>query len=84
MVWVRFGDGGDCEKFDSLDDAVEHLIGIGADPVTGWEPGGFETNEHWGRDYVSLYHGDDVGNFVAELDQDERSYVEGRLNANPA
>jgi hypothetical protein len=58
FYWMRVGDGGEYESFDTLEEAVEELL--------EWAPGeyrhtrqlGIETEHYRGDNYVSLYRGD--------------------------
>ncbi len=83
LVWVRVGDMGEYESFDSLDDALDYLNMLKAGEVTGWVEGGMgvgiETVNYHGYDFVSLFWGDDDANLTAHLDADERMEVEERL-----
>ena len=83
LVWVRIGDMGEYESFDSLDDALDYLNELSAGQVTGWVEGGMgvgiETVNYHGYDFVSLFWGDDDANLTAHLDADERMDVEEGL-----
>ena len=83
LVWVRIGDMGEYESFDSLDDALDYLNELSAGQVTGWVEGGMgvgiETVNYYGYDFVSLFWGDDDANLTAPLDADERMEVEEGL-----
>jgi hypothetical protein len=83
-LWLRVGDAGDYENFGTdLDAAIEYLNELKAGEVTGWVYGGIgvgvETVNYWGYDFVSLFWGDEAGNFTAELDEEERAQVEAEL-----
>ena len=83
LVWVRVGDMGEYESFDSLDDALDYLNELKAGQVTGWVEGGMgvgiETVNYHGYDFISLFWGDDDANLTAHLDADERMEVEEGL-----
>ena len=83
LVWVRVGDMGQYESFDSLDDALDYLNELKAGEVTGWVDGGMgvgiETVNYHGYDFISLFWGDDDANLTAHLDADERMEVEEGL-----
>ncbi len=83
LVWVRVGDMGQYESFDSLEDALDYLNELKAGEVTGWVYGGMgvgiETANYYGYDFISLFWGDDGANLTAQLDADERMEVEERL-----
>ena len=83
LVWVRIGDMGEYESFNSLDDALEYLNELKAGEVTGWVYGGMgvgiETVNYWGYDFISLFWGDNGANLTAELDEEERATVEAGL-----
>lgn len=83
LIWVRVGDMGEYESFDSLDDALDYLNELKAGEVTGWVEGGMgvgiETVNYYGYDFISLFWGDDDANLTAHLDADERMEVEEGL-----
>jgi hypothetical protein len=86
MPWVRVGDVGEYECFDDLDAAIEYLNELGVGKPTRWVPGGFETENFWGQDYVSFYYGDTDANHLADIGEGEdegqqahRDYVDGNL-----
>jgi hypothetical protein len=83
LLWVRVGDMGEYESFDSLDDALDYLNELKAGHVTGWIDGGMgvgiETVNYHGYDFISLFWGDDNANLTAHLDADERTEVEEGL-----
>jgi len=83
LVWVRVGDMGQYESFDSLDDALDYLNELSAGQVTGWVEGGtgvgIETVNYHGYDFVSLFWGDDGANLTSRLNEDERMEVEEGL-----
>jgi hypothetical protein len=85
LVWVRVGDAGEYESFDSLDDALDYLNELKAGEVTGWVAGGvgvgIETVNYHGYDFISLFWGDDDANLTAHLDANERLDVEAGLEA---
>ena len=71
LIWVRIGDMGEYESFDSLDDALDYLNELKAGEVTGWVEGGMgvgiETVNYHGYDFVSIFWGDDDANLTAHL-----------------
>jgi hypothetical protein len=83
LVWVRVGDMGEYESFDSLDDALDYLNELKAGEVTAWVDGGMgvgvETVNYHGYDFVSLFWRDDDANLTAHLDAEERMEVEEGL-----
>jgi len=83
LVWVRVGDAGEYESFDSLDDALDYLNELKAGEVTGWVDGGagvgIETVNYHGYDFISLFWGDDDANLTAHFDADDRVEVEAGL-----
>jgi len=83
LVWVRVGDMGEYESFDSLDDALDYLNMLKAGEVTGWVEGGMgvgiETVNYHGYDFVSLFWGDESANLTAHLDSDEKAEVEAGI-----
>ena len=83
LVWVRVGDAGEYESFDSLNDALAYLNELKAGEVTGWVDGGagvgIETVNYHGYDFISLFWGDDAADLTAHFDADERLEVETGL-----
>jgi hypothetical protein len=84
QLWLRVGDAGEYESFgDSLEDVCDYLNDLGAGEVTGWVNGGvgigFETQNFYGYDFVSLFWGDADAEPIRELDEEERAAVEDRL-----
>ena len=83
LVWVRVGDTGEYESFDSLDDALDYLNELSAGHVIGWVDGGIgvgiETANYHGYDFISFFWGDDDANLTARLDVEERTEVEEGL-----
>jgi hypothetical protein len=79
MIWVRVGDAGEYESFDDLQEAVDYLNELHVGQIDRWQSAGVETCNYWGRDYISLYHGDTDGNLTSDLLPDERAFVEDSL-----
>jgi len=83
LLWVRVGDTGEYESFDSVDDALDHLNELKAGEVTGWVDGGMgvgiETVNYHGYDFISFFWGNEDANLTAHLDADERMEVEEGL-----
>ena len=79
LIWIRVGDMGDYQAFDSLDEVVDYLSELGVGRVDHWRAAGVETVNYWGHDYISLYHGDTDANLVSDLLPDERALVEDAL-----
>lgn len=85
LVWVRVGDAGEYESFDSLDTALDYLNELHVGHVTGWIDGGIgvgiRTPNYHGYDFISLFWGDENADLTASLDADERMEVEEALIA---
>ena len=79
MIWVRVGDSGEYESFDDLQEVVDYLNELHVGRVDHWRSAGIETNNYWGHDYISLYHGNPDGNLTSDLLPDERAFVEDSL-----
>jgi len=58
-VWVRIGDNGDYEKFNSIEDAAEHIVESTQQNEIRWRNMGIEMPNYEGDNYISLYWGDD-------------------------
>lgn len=78
-VWVRVGDGGDYVRFDSPQATVDYLNDLKVGRVDHWTNGGMWTPNFWGRDFISLFWGDDKGEMVSNLVLDERAVIEDAL-----
>ena len=88
-IWMRVGDQGEYESFDSLDEAVEELhsyldmddqcIGHDVNRYTGPALVGIEVGQFQGDNGVSLYWGDDDAQLVTPIDALELSIVERKL-----
>lgn len=82
-IWVRVGDTGEYESFDSLNDALDYLNELSAGQVTRWVDGGMgvgiETVNYHGYDFISLFWGDDDADLTAHLNDAERAEVEAGL-----
>ncbi len=73
MYQLRVGDAGEVEVLDGLVATVEYLASLRVGRVIRWRPGGVETQNFWGDDYILLHrHGSD-------LLPDERAIVEDGL-----
>jgi len=59
QLWVRVGDAGEYEPFDSLDDALNYLNELSVGQVDHWIDGGpgigFATPNYHGYDFISLF-----------------------------
>jgi hypothetical protein len=82
ILWIRVGDMGEYEEFDSLDDALEYLNGLRVGQVTGWVQGGFNTPNYHGHDYISCYWGGLGASYISELDADDKEVIENGLEEN--
>lgn len=82
LVWVRVGDSGEYESFDDLQEVVDYLNELRVGRVDHWRSAGIETENYWGHDYISLFHGDSDGNLKSDLLPDERVFVEDNLSEN--
>ncbi len=89
ILWVRVGDAGEYERCDDLDDAIAYLNELRVGKITGWVQSGFETENFYGHDYVSIFYGDDDANHLTDIGEDEgeprwyhRQYVECNLEVN--
>jgi hypothetical protein len=83
LLWIRVGDAGEYERFDSILDAVEYLNQLSVGLVARWINGGpgvgFESENYHGFDFVSCYWGDENADLVRHLDAGERAAVESSL-----
>ena len=79
-LWVRFGD---CSEYEYVCWDVLSLNTV-FDPdyigeFVGWVYAGLVTDRYGGNDYISLYWGDDAGEFIRELDRAEKTEIEELL-----
>jgi len=56
-IWVRVGDAGEYESFDSIADTLDYLNELKVGKVTRWRLFGFNTPNYWGHDYISIFRG---------------------------
>lgn len=76
-LWMRLGDQGEYESCDTLEEVVERLLAAGVRAVS-WITniyGGCIAEGFEGRNYISLYWGDDDAQFAQALAQHERDEV---------
>lgn len=62
VYWIRLGDSGDYEVFDTVEEAAEQYV-IECIPENldlRWRTSGFEDDHFQGDDYVSLFVGDSI------------------------
>ena len=85
-LWLRVGDCGEYEVMEDLDAAIEYLNELCVGKITAWVQSGFETQNYYGQDYISIYYGDHEANHIADIGEDEdepqechRDYVECNL-----
>jgi hypothetical protein len=78
-IWVRVGDAGEYESFDSIADALDYLNELNVGKVAGWRALGFNTPNFWGQDYISIYHGTADADALGELTADEKATLESGL-----
>lgn len=82
-LWIRLGDAGDYQAFDSLADAIDYLNELSAGEIFDWTTGpmgvGFDTANYWGEDFISCFWGDDEANLIRPLDHGERVVMENGL-----
>jgi hypothetical protein len=81
LLWVRVGNAGDYQEFGGeIATVIEYLNDCRAGAVRNWVNGpfgiGIETDNYHGQDLISLFWGDEEGNFVRELATNERRMVE--------
>jgi hypothetical protein len=83
LLWIRVGDGGDYQSFDGLDDALDYLNELSVGNVLDWvdhgQGVGFTTPNYHGSDFISCFWGDNDGNFLAALDDDEQCTLKAGL-----
>jgi len=80
LVWLRMGDSDDYEQFDNINDAAKSAaaFGVEADDLR-WIRGGFEAEGFKGRNYVSIYIGDDEADKIRDLTSSEKKNFERAL-----
>lgn len=82
LLWLRIGDTGEYEEFDSLDDALEYLNALGVGQVEGWQQYGFVTPNYHGQDYISIFWGEQDANPRRDLNDAEHQIIEDGLEEN--
>jgi len=81
--WVRVGDQGDYEQFDSLDEVGDYLSQLGiAPPYDQSTSYGFETDSYYGNNYISLYKGNADAQPTDTLKKSNLLYLEKYYKKN--
>ncbi len=79
-LFVRFGDAGDCEPFEGIDEFLEALSVNGIrTPLEPHNPLGVRTADYRGNNYISLYFGADVETPIRGLTEEELAFVNGQI-----
>ena len=73
MYQLRVGGDGEVEVLDGLIVTIEYLASLRVGRVIRWRPGGVETQNYWGDDYIVLHRPG------SDLLPDERAIVEDAL-----
>ena len=79
-VWIRVGDAGDYEPFDTLADAIDWLNELRVGQIDHFRYGGFDTVNYWGEDDVSCFWGNESAELVRGLDAIEQAALEHELD----
>ena len=82
LLWVRVGDAGECESFDSLDGAIDYLNGLRVGKVTSHHGISFDTPNFHGDDCISIYWGDLKGALSSMITVNERQTLSEHLEEN--
>jgi hypothetical protein len=80
-LWLRAGDIAEYHPFESLEKAAKDLSGLAPGArVLKWLDAGAEVEpEFTGRNYVSIYYGDEEGDFLRNLTDEEKETFENAL-----
>lgn len=80
LVWTRIGDNAEYESHETPHIAGLHLRSIiGRGGIT-WRKGGISTLAYRGLNYISLYWGDEDGDFVDDINPSDRLDFEAGLS----
>ena len=79
-VWVRTGDACEYEKFDDIIDATDHLKEAGVKCRIYWgDHGKLFAPGFAGDNHISFFWGNKNGDFVRDLNADEKKEVEREI-----
>ena len=75
FVWVRLGDADNYNQFDDLHDAAEYVAELGVKRVERNQTYGVVADGFTGRNYISLFYGDDEAQPTKDVsDQDIQDF----------
>jgi hypothetical protein len=82
-LWVRAGDGDNYNDFDGLQEVADYLSEMGATGPLEWANDlGVSSPEFRGKNYVSLFWGDDDAQPIRSLTPDEHEEVNRLLRSS--
>jgi hypothetical protein len=80
-LWVRAGDGDNYNDFDGLQEVADYLAEMGATGPLEWANDlGVSSPEFRGKNYISVYWGDDDAQPIRPLTPDEHKEVNRLLS----
>jgi hypothetical protein len=83
-LWVRAGDGDNYNGFDGLHEVADYLAEMGATGPLGWcNKYGVTSPEYRGKNYISLYWGDEDAQPLRLLTVAEHNEINRQLNLLP-
>ena len=78
-LYVRVGQGGELEQFPNIEAVAAYLNTLHVGRPTRWYLHGFDTENYWGGDNISVFWGDESGNYLASLATPEQLFLEMEL-----
>ena len=80
ILFVRVGSAGELEQFPNIEAVAAYLNTLSVGRPTRWYLHGFDTQNFWGGDGVSVFWGDDLGNYLQSIATRERLFLEAQLD----
>ena len=80
-LWTRAGDGDNYHDFDGLQEVADYLAEMGATAPLEWRNDfGVSSPEFRGKNYISVYWGDDDAQPIRSLTPDEHNEINRLLS----
>lgn len=78
-LWVRLGDAGEYVPLDSVMEAIQYLREQGVKGPISEAPTGFAAPGYAAGNYISIFWGDEVGNFDRQIHSSDFTHVRESL-----
>lgn len=80
ILFVRIGSTGELEQFPDIETVAAYLNTLSVGRPTWWCLHGFDTQNYWGSDNISVFWGDDLGNYLESISTADQVYLEAELD----